>query len=1172
MIEITVARNPYDSSDRSIERVSWVQFGVVGDYFPEELAGKGLACYLDGVRCDETEPVGEDSRIGFVVLPGWAQVGAALVNVLVATAVSYTFSLFFGRPAKPVDGEETSATYAWSGTRQNDRQGSPIAITPGKMRVGGTVIGEYVEAQATPPKNVLFQLVALGEGPFESIAGITADTKNGAPVGSQDGAARVADEVFIDDERAGNLRDVTLHARMGTQEQDAIEWFKSVRNEHAIGRTITSVETTNAVNSALSHDPLHWYDGGNSDLWDEHGVGYTFDEVMDECAVRIRFPRGMFRQGGSGIAGSFIGIQIRYRELDAIGLQVKSGGMNGDGWVYLPPVLPFPVEQRDAFEFQERFEFRDKDQYTPPGDGSCFDTLANIAGVATINAAPGGPANGNAAPAFSASTWIKIPALAASGATFRHLFGDYDQATSCGWAVGLDLLTDIHAGTDFWALAIEWGNGSSKVTYRVTVANDDFYEFPMDEWAHVAISYDPAQRLHLYVNGVEWIEERNASAMQWGGSLHLGRNPEGAHTDAIDMQVDDFLLWDVAMQPDHLAEQVATGKGRFGTGYTDALRCWIHWEPPTGLTQKASDPWFLDATLSGGAAIVAGVGVLPEPVTGPLKPGRYHVEVARINERSTAPETVDLSEVASFTAIRNVEHAYPGIPLLALRVEATDQLSSSMPPTSVIVEGRRWPVWDGQSTANPAISALYTKNPAWICYGILTNAKIGLGRHFGLDDVDLVELKAWADHCDEVLTDGSAPLAFDPVVAASDLRFHSFEADPETAQVRGAFEIVMPKTVHGELPVTWGPDSRILLQGLPTPADEPGKIHTDPNGGYRIYKIEDDVAGNAWKVWCWWDRTHQTDPWTGGDLLGADILTGILGSLYPGALVQGGIPRFEFNGSFDTHGSAWEAIISVAATARAAPIPSGNKVRFRWSAPRPVTALIGRGSIIPGSFKMTIGGGTDDTNAYDYTFMDQTRSYERSAEEIFDTTIVDPEDASQTVKRSTDLFGVTHPKQAERQFTYDLRARRMLKRRGTFDLATDGLAIEPGDVVQLSHDVLPRGLSGRLIGNGSLTQVQLDQPVTFEAGKTYKLRLQNVGQNFQESEVDVAAMGGPGTYEHGTTIELVGLTSLPLNQNPYILTASGEELTIEIGSVRLSQDMTRSVEFIEYNPDIFTDL
>ena len=1173
MIELIVARNPYDRSARTVESVAWVEFGVVGDYLPDELADQSISYFLDGVSCDVTEEVPDGGAVGIVVVPDAAQVGAALVNILVATAISYTFSLLFGRPAKPVDGDDSSATYAWTGVRQNDRQGSPVSVAAGKIRMGGTVIGEYVEAQATPPKNVLFQLVALGEGPFKSIAGVTQDTVNGSPIGTQDGTGRIADDVFIDDERAGNIRGITMHVRLGTVEQKVVEWFRSIRNEHAIGangRTLTGVETESADNSTLSFDPLHWYDGGNFDLWDEHGISYTFDEVADECAVRIRFPRGMFRTTGAGaILSSWIGIQIRYRELDAIGGQIKSGGMNGDGWVYLPPVLPFPVEQRDAFEFQQRFEYRDKDQYVPPGDGSCFDTLGNIAGEATASPTVGGPASGVTAAAFSASTWVNISTADPAAIGFKHIFGDFDEATLSGWSVGLH--STLFGGVPtLWRVGIEWGDGTTKTIYGTPHPESAYYKPVVRTWVHLAISYTPGDHIRLYVNGQPWIDEEAPPAMTWGGSLHIGRNPDGASTDALDMQADDFLLWDEPMIPDHVAEQVAIGRGRYGTGYTDALRCWYTWEPSTGATQKATDPWFGDAVLAGGAAISAGVGILPEEVTGPLKPGRYHVEVVRINERSTAPETSDLSEVASFTAITNTELTYPGIPLVAYRVEATDQLSSSMPPTSVIPEARKWPVWDGGSTVNPSISSLYTKNQAWICYGLLTNASIGLGRHYTLADVDLIELKAWADHCDEVLTDGSAPLVFSASDPLSDIRFHSFEADPETGVARGAFEIIMPKTVHGELPAGWGPDSKIILQGLPTPADEPGKVFTDPNGGYEIYRIDDLVT--EWAVWCWWDRKQQVDPWANTDALGFDILQGTLGSLYPDALVQGGIPRFEFNGNFDTHGSAWEAIIAIAATARAAPIPSGNKVRFRWSAPRPVTAIIGRGSIIPGSFKMTIGGGTDDTNAYDYTFLDQTRSYERTAEEIFDETIIDTEDTTKVVKRSTDLFGVTHPKQAERHLRYDLRARRMLERRGTFDMTTDGLPIEPGDIVQVSHDVLPRGVSGRLIGNGSLTQVVLDQPVTFEAGKVYTLALQNVGQGAQKSVVDVAAMGGPGTYPHGTTIEFVGLSQSPFNSNPYILTTSGEELTIEIGSVRLAQDMTRSVEFIEYKPEIFTDL
>ena len=1176
MIEVVVSSNPFDSSERQVFQLERAVGSCVADFIPDDLLEAEVSFYLDGERVSGCEPVPDGAKVGIVVRPGFETlVGKALIQVLVAAAVSYTFSLLFGRPANPSQNEETSPTYSWTGSRQNSSAGSPIAITAGRMRIGGTVIGEYVDAQATPARNILYQLVALGEGPLSAIAGRTTQTSNGAPISTQDDAL-LGRRIFLDDERSGNIRGVSVHVRMGTSEQDAIEWFDKVRIEHEVGRTLSAPETDDDDNDTIYFDTGHWYDGGNADLWDQYGVSFTLENEADSLTIRARYPRGLYTSDGTTgeIRSSWTGLQVRYRELDAIGNQIASGGMNGDGWVYTPPVLPFSVSHRDVFEYDHHLTLFDKDTYTPPPAGDSLNTTVGPNANGNVQLAGGSPiVIGDPATAFCCSTWIKFNSLSGSVGDMLHIMGDLDESNQEGWSVCALKVTPTF-GSDFWTLRIRYGTGSSvqNVDSAATWLTES-HSLQTGEWFHVALSYEPGEHFRCYLNGYRLVNAGSISTLKWGGNVHFGRNPQGAGTTLVtwDGRVDDFLLWEGSTDGDIVNEQYALGLGRYGTGYVDALRCWINWETP-GLTQKATTTWFGDGTLSNGAFIGSGDGkISTDPdLSGTPKRGRYHVEVVRINEKSTNPLTSDLAELASITTVLDESLPYAGTPLMALRVEATDQLQGTMPPTSVIADGYKWPVWDGQSTSNPSISSLYTANPAWICYGILTNKAIGLGRYFTLDDVDLPELKAWADFCDEILPDGSYALEFSGTEILNDILFHSLEPDPVTAVVRGALEIILPKTVHGELPSSWQPDGWILLENLPTPTTNPGQVTVDPNGGYRIYKIEDN--GTSWSVWAWWDRTNEGDAWASGDLLGADVLGGILGNIFTASQVRGGIPRFEFHGSFDTHGNAWEALVKVAEVGRAVPIPSGNKVRFRYSAPTQAQALITRGSIIPGTFEMSIGGSTDDTNAYDFTIADRLRSFERTADEVFDETITDPEDATQVVKRSTDLFGVTHPDQARRQLQFDLRARRLLKRRGRLEMPVDGLPLQPGDVVRLSHDVLPRGVSGRLMAGSTTSSVRLDQRITFETGKTYEIVIRRTGLGFLTGSVDVTALGGPGEYDHDTPIPITGISESFTAASPYIVTESGTELVVEVGSTTFTQDLRRAIEFVEYDESVFTDL
>lgn len=1169
MISVLVQRNPYEKGDAEIEQRDWIPGGTVGDYLPEGI-GDGAKLYRDGQPVGRDEKVQDGSTIGVSLRPGFAALGAGLLQALSVAVVSYGFQVIFGRPNDPQQpGDESSSVYSWSGQRQNGQQGSPVAIHAGRIRVGGTVIGEYVEAQAIPPRNVLYQLVSLGEGPIKSIGGITSDTVNGYPLDVAD-REDVGNLIFIDDERAGNYPNVKVHVRLGANEQSAIEWFDKVRIEHFVGRKLPGQETESSDTEPLYFNASNWYNSGNNALWNQYAVGYTFEDEADSAIIRIRFPRGLYETSGSGgISGAHIGIQVRYRELDAIGNQIKSGGPNGDGWVFTPPVLPLPITRRDAFEFQHEIEFFDKDTYTPPGAGEALDLGGGANGLMSSQLQGGADmAPGDVAQAFSASCWIYPTSTATlSLGQFEHVIGDLDEANDRGWSVVMEQRSTNKV------FGLRYGNGTTTTS---TLANDfAFYGPQLNEWQHLAVSYAPGEHLRLWLNGERIVNIGPVPALEWGDNLHLGRDPQGTTESQVawDGLIDDFLMWSDFMPQDRLAEQIALGQGRYGTNWTETLVAWFNWESPSAGNEKSGAGWYGNAIISGGAAVTASsAGLIPEDPSGAGTPrrGRYHVEVVRTNVESTAPETSNLSEVAAFTSVLDDEHAYGGDALLALRVVADDQLSSQMPPTSAVVEGRFWPVWDGVSTSSPAISQLATRNPAWIALGILTNAQIGLGRHYGFQNVDLSEVKAWADYCDDVLADGSYALDFSASDAANDIRFESLEADPVTGIVRGAFEVILPKAVHAELPDSWTLKSLILLEGLPTPDDEPGNVISDPNGGYEVYKIEDN--GTSWSVWCWWDRTSESDPWTTGDLLGADVLSVTLGSAYPDSLVRGGQRRFEFNGSFDRHEKAWDALVQVCEVGRAVPIPSGSNVRFRFAGPTQPLGIIGRGSIIPGTFEMSIGGAVDETNAYDFTFLDELRSYERGSGEIFGEEITDTSDASQVVKRSTDLFGVTHATQAERHLRYDLRARQALIRSGRFQMPLDGITVEPGDVYRLSHDVLPRGTSGRLVTGSTLTTVILDQDITFLSGKTYEIALQRIGLGFQTGTVDVATLGGAGTYEQGTVIPVTGLTELPTKNNPYIITEQGTELVIEIGSTRLNQDLTRDVEWIQYDSTIFTDL
>tara|TARA_R110000782_G_scaffold161688_1_gene253645 strand:- start:1171 stop:8307 length:7137 start_codon:yes stop_codon:yes gene_type:complete len=71
-----------------------------------------------------------------------------------------------------------------------------------------------------------------------------------------------------------------------------------------------------------------------------------------------------------------------------------------------------------------------------------------------------------------------------------------------------------------------------------------------------------------------------------------------------------------------------------------------------------------------------------------------------------------------------------------------------------IIRPNDYVVWDGTfRDAN-----VYTNNPAWIFYDILTNVEYGLGDYIKPQDIDIYELYAISRYCDELVPDGKGGL------------------------------------------------------------------------------------------------------------------------------------------------------------------------------------------------------------------------------------------------------------------------------------------------------------------------------------------------------------------------------------------------------------------------------
>jgi len=199
--------------------------------------------------------------------------------------------------------------------------------------------------------------------------------------------------------------------------------------------------------------------------------------------------------------------------------------------------------------------------------------------------------------------------------------------------------------------------------------------------------------------------------------------------------------------------------------------------------------------------------------------------------------------------------------------------------------------------------------------------------------------------------------------------------------------------------------------------------------------------------------------------------------------------RFIFNGVFDGEQSAWEAALEVGTMCRATPFFLGTKVTLAIDKPTDVSQLFTVGNIELDSFEEVFLPMEERAAEIEIDFTDQTSNYERQK-----ITVMHEELNLRTNRVSLQPKGETRPSGAWRIGMYQLANNLYIKRTAAITVNLDAIASTLGDVVAVQHDVPHWGMQGgRLasatIAGGFTTAIQLDEPVTIEAGKAYAVLL-----------------------------------------------------------------------------------
>lgn len=441
-----------------------------------------------------------------------------------------------------------------------------------------------------------------------------------------------------------------------------------------------------------------------------------------------------------------------------------------------------------------------------------------------------------------------------------------------------------------------------------------------------------------------------------------------------------------------------------------------------------------------------------------LTPGMYDVEVTLMVWTAIVPSPYVFTgfygssrvELTALRSFREFGPRFPGLAILGFSALPSASLSGALPNVTSVWKGRKVGIWNDDTP--PTFTDTYTQNPAWCALDVLRNRNYGAGQHFSAaDDVDLPSVRDAANFCDTLVTRGLA----NPLKSGSGTGSTSgsiFTASGSPAFTDG--------TIRAE-------DTLRILGG----ADA---------GDYRISAI-DSAATLA--------VTSKTPPFPNITFAGSSgVSWQILNTER----------RAKCDHYFDGTTNVWQALEAIATNASFAVVRTNGKIKFVPETARAITQIFGMGNVRNYSHQYL--GGTK-ANVFEGQYLDELRNWEQQVESVEDFEVSAGQQAIS--KTPLSFFGMTRRTQVQRALRRQMLSNRLRDQLIEFETDAAAIAVEFGDTIAFTHDVMPRKNayasaepleSGRVLAGSTSTNIKLDRAVTWTANNR-RLRVQSLADD-----------------------------------------------------------------------------
>lgn len=499
-----------------------------------------------------------------------------------------------------------------------------------------------------------------------------------------------------------------------------------------------------------------------------------------------------------------------------------------------------------------------------------------------------------------------------------------------------------------------------------------------------------------------------------------------------------------------------------------------------------------------------------------LASGQYDIRIRRTNNEATGSSKVDTVQRETITELVNDGYTYPNVALLSVSALATNQLSGGLPRVTARVFGVKIKRWNVAGLS--VYQEVWTNNPAWIVFDMLTNERYGHGRFTWKVRYSTGTIS---------VTNGSAAFSGSgtgwtaATLRKGDLLHVRYTLGGFPAGAVAEVESIDYDTQTG----TFGP---IWWQG-----------DTMSNVAYEVRSNDLDIASfAAWANFC----DEFVPDGKGGTEKRATC---------------------DFVCDADQE-NIWSAVLRICGIGQASAVKTGTYIKIKIERASAPVQVFNMANIKADTFEEIFLPLKDRANIFEVQFLNAADNYAQDLVVLEDPDLFT--NSEQPRRKTISGYGITRSSHAARMARFSQKANLYVTRTISFEAALDAVTCEPGDVIRFQHDIPQWGYGGRALAGSTGNTIVLDRAVTIESGKTYEVLVRHADDSIETKTVTT----GVGTVSTLTISGTWGNTPAPHDLWAFGETAISTK-PFRVISLERTQDLDVRITAVEYNAAVYDD-